>query len=80
LQKVNNGEGETPLTLSIGKNIRVERVKCGLTQREMAQKLGISVTGYNHKENGKRQFNLVEFVLICKILGADPDFLVRKSS
>jgi transcriptional regulator with XRE-family HTH domain len=68
------------MTLSIGRNIRVERVKCGFTQREMAQKLGISVTGYNHKENGKRQFNLVEFVLICKILGANPDLLIRKSS
>jgi transcriptional regulator with XRE-family HTH domain len=80
LRKVNSGEEETPMTVFIGRNIRTERVRCGFTQKQMAQRLGISVTGYNHKENGKRHFNLVEFILICKILGADPDKLIKKSS
>jgi transcriptional regulator with XRE-family HTH domain len=68
------------MTFPIGRNIRAERVRCGYTQREMAQKLGLSVTGYNHKENGKRQFSLEEFVLICRILGVDPDYLIKDSS
>ncbi len=68
------------MTFSIGRNIRAERVRCGFTQREMAQMLGLSVTGYNHKENGKRQFNLKEFIQICKILGVDPDLLIREPS
>ncbi|MGI6434444.1 MAG: helix-turn-helix transcriptional regulator [Syntrophomonadaceae bacterium] len=67
------------MTFSIGRNIRAERVRCGLTQLEMARKLGLSATGYNHKENGRRQLTLEEFVLICKILGANPDTLIRKS-
>ncbi len=67
------------MTFSIGRNIRAARVKCGFTQREMARRLGLSATGYNHKENGKRQFTLEEFVLICKILEANPDSLIRKS-
>jgi len=67
------------MTFSIGRNIRAERVRCGFTQREMARKLGLSATGYNHKENGKRQFTLEEFILICKILEANPDSLIRKS-
>jgi transcriptional regulator with XRE-family HTH domain len=67
------------MTFSIGRNIRAERVRCGFTQREMARRLGLSATGYNHKENGKRQFTLEEFVLICKILEANPDSLIRKS-
>ncbi|MGI6435500.1 MAG: helix-turn-helix transcriptional regulator [Syntrophomonadaceae bacterium] len=67
------------MTFSIGRNIRAERVRCGLTQLQMARKLGLSATGYNHKENGKRQFTLEEFISICKILGADPDSLIRKS-
>lgn len=67
------------MTFAIGRNIRAERVRHGLTQIQMARKLGLSATGYNHKENGKRQFTLEEFVLICKILGANPDSLIRKS-
>lgn len=68
------------MTFTIGRNIRAERVRCGYTQREMAQKLGLSVTGYNHKENGKRQFSLEEFILICRILEVDPDYLIKDSS
>ncbi|MDD2620801.1 MAG: helix-turn-helix transcriptional regulator [Syntrophomonadaceae bacterium] len=67
------------MTVSIARNIRAERVRCGLTQRDMALKLGLSATGYNHKENGKRQFTLGEFVLICKILGTEPEYLIIKS-
>jgi transcriptional regulator with XRE-family HTH domain len=66
-------------TFSIARNIRAERVRCGHTQLEMARKLGLSATGYNHKENGKRQFTLEEFVTICKILETDPETLIRKS-
>jgi transcriptional regulator with XRE-family HTH domain len=50
-----------------------------LTQREIARKLGLSATGYNQKENGKRPFTLEEFVKICKILQANPDSLIKKS-
>ncbi len=67
------------MTFSIERNIRAERVRCGFTQLEMAKKLGLSATGYNQKENGKRQFTLEEFVLICKILGTNPESLINKS-
>ncbi len=67
------------MTFSIGANIRTERVRCGFTQQEMAHKLGLSATGYNHKENGRRHFTLEEFVIICRILRADPDYLIRRS-
>ncbi len=67
------------MTFSIARNIRAERVRCGFTQLQMAHKLGLSATGYNHKENGKRQFTLEEFILICKILEVDPDTLITKS-
>lgn len=67
------------MAFSIGSNIRAERVRCGFTQQEMARRLGLSATGYNHKENGRRQFTLEEFVLICRILRANPDYLVRRS-
>lgn len=33
------------------------RVMLGLTQRQMAEKLGISLQSYNNKETGKNAFN-----------------------
>ena len=56
-------------------NIRAERVRKGLTQKEMAKKLGLSVTSYNQKESGKVQFNLDEFIQICYVLDTDPETL-----
>ncbi|KUG05151.1 hypothetical protein ASZ90_017472 [hydrocarbon metagenome] len=67
------------MAFSIERNIRAKRVKRGFTQLEMAHKLGLSVSGYNHKENGKRHFTLEEFFLICEILRANPDSLISKS-
>ncbi len=67
------------MTFTIERNIRAERVRRGFTQLEMARKLGLSPTGYSQKENGKRQFTLEEFVLICKILGSNPESLISKS-
>jgi DNA-binding XRE family transcriptional regulator len=56
-------------------NIRAERVRKGLTQKEMAKRLGLSVTSYNQKESGKVQFNLEEFIQICHVLDTDPETL-----
>lgn len=38
-----------------------------ITQLEMAKILGISLTTYNHKETGKKNFNQVEMFSITKI-------------
>lgn len=54
------------------KGARVER---GLTQREMAQKIGISTVSYTRKENGDYEFTQSEMKKICKILNKSLDFL-----
>ena len=38
-------------------NIRAERVRSGISQRDMAKSLGISTNAYNFKENGKKKFH-----------------------
>jgi len=45
--------------------LKGKRVEKGYTQQDIADKLGISVSAYNLKEQGKRQFIIEE---ICEIL------------
>lgn len=58
-------------------NIKAERIRVGLTQQEVAKKLGLSTTSYNMKENGNRQFHLDEFIDLCHILATDPETLLK---
>lgn len=62
------------------KNIKAERVRAGLTQDQLAKKLGISGTSYNLKENGSRQFTVDELMLIAATLSTDPDTLLKMPS
>jgi len=47
------------------------RVEKGLTQEDMAKRIGISTYSYLMKENGKRDFTLTEMKKICKILNKE---------
>ena len=51
------------------------RVEKGLTQREVAEKIGISSVSYTRKENGDYEFAQSEMKKICKILNKSLDFL-----
>ena len=60
-------------------NIKAERARKGLTQVDMAKRLGMSETTYIFKENGRRQFTINELMLIAVILGTDPETLLKTS-
>ena len=47
------------------------RKEKGITQKEMAQKLGISETAYRQKEKGQRAFKSDEMFIIADILEKD---------
>nr|DAD93379.1 MAG TPA: helix-turn-helix XRE-family like protein [Siphoviridae sp. ctnjE5] len=47
------------------------RKEKGITQKELAQKLGISETAYRQKEKGQRAFKSDEMFIIADILGKD---------
>lgn len=47
------------------------RKEQGITQKELADKLGISETAYRQKEKGKRAFRSDEMFIIADILGKD---------
>lgn len=48
--------------------IRGKRCELKLSQRELAEKLGISTKSYSQKENGIHDFTLTELFGICTIL------------
>lgn len=57
-------------------NIKAEIVRQGLTQKELAAKLGISSTGLNYKLNGKRKLTAKDLVKICNVLDIKIDILL----
>lgn len=56
----------------IGKRMKKERVKKGLTQEDMADKLSVSVAFYSRIETGRSHVNLKRIVEISEILKVDP--------
>ncbi len=52
----------------INHKLKGARVEKGLTQEDMAERIGISTYSYLMKENGKRDFTLTEMKKICEIL------------
>lgn len=48
--------------------LKARRVELGLRQEDMAEKLGITLTTYSLKENGKREFIGSEILRILNIL------------
>ena len=48
--------------------LKAERVRCGLTQENMAKILNISTLSYNQKEKGRRPFTQDEITTIISML------------
>ena len=61
------------------KRLREMRLLCGLTQREMAEKLDISQPSYIRYENGTAEPSLENLVKISEIFDVSVDYLVGKS-
>ena len=55
------------------------RLMCRLTQRQMAEKIGISQPSYVRYENGKSEPTLENLVKIANILDVSADYLLGRS-
>lgn len=72
-----SGTGRLPDVKAIGKAMQARREKGGLTLREVAAELGISIGYLSDREHGRRQYkNAEEFdcrhlVAILKLSGED---------
>lgn len=55
--------------------IKAERVHCGLTQKEMAKKLGMTRNAYAKRESGIVKIGANELAKIANVLGYDKDHM-----
>ncbi|MGN0714787.1 MAG: helix-turn-helix domain-containing protein [Anaerovoracaceae bacterium] len=60
----------------IGQRIRKKRKAAGLSQEELAEKIGISTTHMSHIETGNTKLSLLVFVSIANALSCRTDELL----
>ena len=65
--------------LRLGQRIRRQRKLMGLTQKEVAERAGISLPFYGHIERGTRKASLETTVDIANALGDSTDMLLQDS-
>jgi transcriptional regulator with XRE-family HTH domain len=51
--------------------LRELRLKAGLHQSELAERLGVSQTWVSKYENGERRLDLVQLEKVCEAIGVD---------
>ena len=66
---------ENSLNKSIGKNIKLARIKAKYTQEELAEEIGISSRYVSQLERGLAFGSANTIVSICKTLNIDSNFL-----
>lgn len=60
--------------------IEEARLKAGLSQKDVADALGVHQTWVSKIEGGERRLDVVEFLELAEALGVDPFKLLRKLS
>lgn len=60
----------------ISKTLRQMRIARGLTQRDMAEKLGISYQSYNHWENNPEKLTVGRINKIAETLAVEPSSIL----
>lgn len=56
-------------------SVKAIRVNMNLTQAQMAQKLGLSLGGYQKKENGERKFSFEEIDKLSEFSGVGIQYI-----
>ncbi len=59
--------------------IKLERQIAGYTQKEMAQKLGVTEQGYQYYEYGKRKMNTEIISKIADVFDCSVDYLLGRT-
>ncbi|NOK20788.1 helix-turn-helix domain-containing protein [Corallococcus carmarthensis] len=65
-----------PLAITIGDAARAARTRLGLTQAEMAQRVGLASGVYSRMERGRMLPSVSTLQRLCDALGVTPDELM----
>ena len=82
LQKVipiDTPEAETKRRRAVGARIKARRKQMGLTQAEVAQKLGIASQSVTNYESGKTDPSIRNLISLSAVLGVSTDYLLGRS-
>ena len=60
----------------MGRRVRQRRAERGMTQEQLAEKVGISTSFVGHIERAEKTASLETMAAICACLGVDLDWLV----
>ncbi len=60
----------------VGRRIREYREKAGYSQEDVAEKIGLSVTGVSNIERGRNYPKMDVFIKIANVLGVSADLLL----
>lgn len=63
----------------MGERLRQLRSIKGLTQKIVAQSLGISMMAYCHYENGDREPSIEMLIKLCDFYDVSSDYLIGRS-
>ena len=63
---------ETEQYKAVGAALAAARRRAQLTQQELARRVGKPQSFVSEYERGQRRIDIIEFILITRILGADP--------
>lgn len=64
------------MTIALGERLRELRQERGLTQRELAEQLGLNSVTYLHYEKDQREPPLALLVAFAKFYGVSVDYLL----
>lgn len=82
LQKVipiDTPEAEAKRRRAVGARIKARRKQMGLTQAEVAQKLGIASQSVTNYESGKTDPSIRNLIALSAVLGVSTDYLLGRS-
>lgn len=65
---------------SLPENLKLQRTKLGLTQKDMADRLEIGTASYQRYESGAREPKLDTLIAIADVLGTSTDFLLGRNT
>ena len=58
--------------------LRDRRLNAGMTQRELAQRMGVSRLFVGRCERGDRRIDIIEFLAFCRALDLNPKALIAE--
>ena len=60
-------------------NLKIERIKAGLTQKEVAEKLNVSINTVSNWETGAKKITVDKLLTLADMFGVSTDYLLGRN-